>query len=166
MDRDHLTTSDDVPAPRTVLRRIAPVGIVLVFVIVGALAALLFVQSQPEAWVGWGSPGFYPATAQTATVVMVTVGVPTCIYWDAGRPRGDTSWLAPAAVTYTPSAVTITLRTSDAFDAVCSETLNGRRVIGYILDVYASVRVPLTEPLGGRALFDGSTTPPAARPYH
>lgn len=125
-------------------------------------------QSPPTPPVGWYSAGIYPASAQTATVVTVKAGIPTCIYWNMGRPRNDTSWLAPPTVAYTPSAVTITLRLSDAFDEIdgCSGTVSGRRPVGYILDIYAAVRVQLREPLGGRALFDGSTFPPAARPYH
>ena len=151
-------------------------GVVLVaFVVVGALAGGLFVSSQsgpsfpPERSVGWilydgfGPATFDPSKAETTTVVTVRVGVPSCQMGDIPR---DSSWLAPPAVAYTTSAVTITLLTNDAFERTrCFGTLNGRRVIGFILDSYTSVRVQLREPLRGRALFDGSTSPPKPRPY-
>jgi hypothetical protein len=176
---DPSTTPIGASAPRSGLRRIAPGVALVALVIVGALAGWLFVSSEsalslpPErsvSWVlydGFGPATFDSSTAATTTSVTVRVGVPVCIYWNKSFPRGDTSWLAPPTVTYTPSAVTITVQTNDAFDAVkeCGGTVNGRRSIGVVLDVYVSVRVQLSEPLGGRALFDGSTSPPAARPY-
>ncbi len=154
--------------PRSRLHRVAPIGVVLVVVVASALAGWPFMSSRSaEPSVSWGAPGFRGATAETTTVVTVTVGRPDCIYWDRTVPRSDTSWLAPPVVSYTPTAVTITLQPSDAFEHAdrCWSTVNGRRVLGYILDVYDSVRVQLSEPLRGRALFDGSTSPPAARPY-
>ena len=169
------TTPRAASAPRTGLRRVVPGVVLVAFVVVGALAGGLFVSSQsgpsfpPERSVGWilydgfGPSTFNPSTADTTTVVTVRVGVPSCLMGDTPR---DSSWLAPPAITYTPSTVTITLLTNDAFERTsCFGTLNGRRVIGYVLDSYTSVRVQLSEPLRGRALFDGSTSPPKPRPY-
>ena len=162
------TTPRTASAPRTGLRRVVPGVVLVAFVVVGALAGGLFVSSQsgpsfpPERSVGWGLT-LDPSTADTTTVVTVRVGVPSCLMGDTPR---DSSWLAPPAITYTPSTVTITLLTNDAFEGTsCFGTLNGRRVIGYVLDSYTSVRVQLREPLRGRALFDGSTSPPKPRPY-
>jgi hypothetical protein len=55
--------------------------------------------------------------------------------------------------------VTITLHESDSFDAAkCAAS-------GFYDYWGIPVEVNLSEPLGGRALFDGSRSPPAARPY-
>jgi hypothetical protein len=63
--------------------------------------------------------------------------------------------------------VTITLRTSAAHanDSKCSERgADGRlQAVGYYMSpVFFPVQ--LSEPLGGRPLFDGSSFPAAARP--
>ena len=95
---------------------------------------------------GFGGPGFDRATAQTTTVVPVMVTWPGCEHED---------WLAAPAIVYTPWSVTITMSTNDAFAAK-------RGSIGSCLsDKY--VRVNLSEPLGGRAMFDGSSFPADAR---
>ncbi len=158
---------------QTALRRIAPVGAMLVaFVLIGAAAGWLFVkspaspssQSVPtDRRVAWylGNPlygtRFDPTTAQTTTEIWVTVPEPACAS-SKGFPR-DT-WLAPPEITYTPSAVTITMYTSEAFEKFpgCYDTVNGRRGISYILDVYIDVPVHLSEPLRGRELL-GSSNP-------
>ena len=154
------------------LRRVVP-GIVLVaFVVVGALAGGLFVSSQsgpsfpPERSVGWilydgFGPAVSPTTAETPTVVTVRVGVPSCQMGDTPR---DSSWLAPPAITYAASAVTITLLTVTSQRTKCFGTLNGRLVIGYILDSYRSVRVQPQRTAQGPGAVDGSTSPPKPRP--
>ena len=108
---------------------------------------------------GYGGPGFDPTTAQTTTVIPVEVTRPTCA-------PNDVSWLATPVVTYTPVSVIIQLRMSDTFDSTKCYPVDsaGRRMIGaYLSGIYLAVH--LSEPLRGRALFDGSTSPPAARPY-
>jgi hypothetical protein len=130
-----------------------------VALLVGALAARLFFPAlsiPSNRLTGWQMHGFLgqgfdPTTAQTTTVVRVAVA-----QWPVEFAQGDSSWLARPEVTYTPWSVTITLYTSDAF--------TGQKVRGWF-DTGGWVDVLLKEPLGGRALFDGSTFPPAARPY-
>ena len=150
------------PESRTRLRRFVPIGLVLVGVVmlVAVAAWLLLPSSVPPArFVGWKldygyiGPAFDPATAQTTTVIPVEVDWPACA-------PGGVSWLATPVVTYTPVSVTIQLRMTDTAAATCAD----RPVVGtYLSGVY--LQVHLSEPLGGRALFDGSSSPAAARPY-
>jgi hypothetical protein len=136
---------------------LALVGVVMLV----AVAAWLLLPSSsvpPSRFVGWqlghgfGGPAFDPATAQTTTVIPVEVEWPAC--------APDGVWLATPAVTYTPVSVTIQLRMTDTAAAACAD----RHVDGFHLSgTYLPVQ--LSEPLGGRALFDGSSSPAAARPY-
>ena len=126
---------------------------VLVVVVVALGAWLLPPLAIPaDRSVGWelsegfGGPTFDPATAQTTTVIPVVVDWPDC-------ERGD--WLAPPAIVYTPWAVTITMSTSDAYAARGGQ-------VGWCLSGQ-HVQVQLSEPLGGRQLFDGSRFPPHHR---
>jgi hypothetical protein len=156
-------------AQRSRRRRIAPAAITVVTaILVGALAAWLFVRpASSSAWViPWsfygtvGPSSFDATTAMTTTTVSVLVPTPAC------QPRG-TSWLDTPDVSYASTSVTITLRTSEVFDALpgCQTTMNGKRAFGWVLDSYVRVKVPLREPLAGRHLFDGSSSPPAERVY-
>jgi hypothetical protein len=144
------------------------VGIVLLVAAVAGWRLATFYSSNrlhvlgPDAagMVGWslasgdGGPAFRPGAAQDATVVLLSAAWwPACAPWDQG---GD-SWLAPE-VSYLPWSVTITLRTSDAFASV--KSCNG------FYDFWGQpVEVRLSEPLGSRPLFDGSTFPSTAKPY-
>jgi hypothetical protein len=139
-------------------------------IVVGALAAWLLYPSPSlpsSRLVGWrladgflGTPKFDPTTAETSTVVPISVDWLTC------APKDD-SWLAPAAIRYTPWSVTITMRTVDAFAATttCGGGNDPRGPISIMLDVGIPVEVHLREPLRGRALFDGAGFPAAARRY-
>jgi hypothetical protein len=135
-------------------------GMVVAGILVGALAALMLSPSRSipssrlVAWQlhGYGGPGFDATTAETTRVIRVAVA-----QWPADST--NSSWLAAPVVTYTPSSVTITLHTSDAYEARTA----GKRVGFY--DTGGWVEVALGEPLGGRALFDGSRSPAEARPY-
>lgn len=100
-----------------------------------------------------GGPAFRPDAAQEATVVLVRAAWwPACSAWD----QNDDSWLTPE-ISYLPWSVTITLRESDSFASV---------KCGGFYDFWGQpVEVHMSEPLGGRALFDGSKFPPDARPY-
>jgi hypothetical protein len=141
---------------RLMSRALVIVGVVL---LVGALGAwLLFpaLSIPSNRLMGWQLHGFIghgfdPTTAQTTTLVRVAVA-----QWPAEFAQDDSSWLARPEVTYTPWSVTITLYTSDAFTR--------EKTQGWY-DTGGWVNVPLKEPLGSRALFDGSTFPPSARPY-
>ena len=154
-------TSTRTPDPRqTRLRRFAPV--VVAVVILGGLAGWQAVSSRftPHGSIMWqlsgyGGPGLDPATARTTTVLKVFVA-----QWPADELIGD-SWLAAPEVSYAASSVTIRLRPSDAYR---SATQRNNNRLGFY-DTGGWVEVHLTEPLLGRALFDGSTFPPAARPY-
>jgi hypothetical protein len=165
-----VTTSPANAAPRSRLRRIESVGLVVVGVVMlVAVAAWLLFPSPSLPWtrIGWrlhafGGPAFDPAMAQTTTEVKVYV---------ASSPEGyigdDVSWLATPAITYTPWGVIVTLHTSDSVPCGGKESrpLPGGGSVSCWYDVGEWVPVHLSEPLGGRALFDGSAFPPAARPY-
>lgn len=75
----------------------------------------------------------------------------------------DYAWLAPE-VAYGPASVAITLRTNDAYTAMCPESTGSGElpVAGTYLSPLA-FPVQLSEPLGGRALIDGSTFPGTER---
>jgi len=98
--------------------------------------------------------------AKAAIVVYLrTDWWPSCHpYDDNTGPFADSSWLTPD-ITYTSSSVTITIRIKESYyqNPEC-----GRGFYDYW---GLPVAVPLSESLGGRALSDGSTFPPAARPY-
>ena len=145
------------------VRRFAPVGVAAAaVVIVVALAvqllipALLIPSSRLVEWqlTGFNGPDFDPTTAQTTDVIPVFVAA-----WPADYPATGDSWLATPAITYTPWSVTITLHTSDFYEAFIAK--NGVA----FFDTGGWFKVQLSEPLGGRALSDGSKFPPDARPY-
>jgi hypothetical protein len=150
-------------------RRILPIAALLVgafFVGIFAasrLSSALSAASSPtigwELAVGMGRPKFDQAAAQTTTVVPVQVWWPACVELQ------DYSWLTPA-VSYTRWSVTITLHTSDAYanNPKCPGAGRGVLPVGFYLSPL-SFAVQLSEPLGGRDLFDGSEFPAAARPY-
>lgn len=146
--------------------RVAVLGVVMLVTVagcgIGSSPSL-----PPSRLVGWrladgflGTPRFDPTTAQTATTVPISVD------WLGCAPQDD-SWLAPAAISYTPSSVTITMHTTDTFAATttCGGGNDSKGTISIMLDVGIPVEVHLSEPLGKRALFDGAGSPPAARPY-
>jgi hypothetical protein len=148
----------------------ARVGVVVVgVVLLVAVAAWLLFLWPPlpmSRFVGWqlgdgflGTPRFDPTTAQTTTVVPISVD------WLECAPQND-SWLASPDVSYTSSSVTITMHTTDAFAATttCGGGDGGKGIVGIMLDVGIPVEVHLREPLGGRTLFDGGTSPPTVRP--
>jgi len=156
-----ITPHTAAPESRTRLRGFVSIGLVLVGVVMlAAVAAWLLLPSSSVRFVGWklvydygGGLAFDPATAQTTTVIPVEAEWPAC------APYG-VSWLATPVVTYTPVSVTIQLRMTDTAAATCADSHN---VGTYLSGVWLPVH--LSEPLGGRALFDGSSSPPAARPY-
>jgi hypothetical protein len=155
-----VTTDPVLQAPRWRSKRLVILGLVIALIVAGPLLVRLFFPAlvYPSGQlVGWdlngvGGPRFDPAQAQTATVVAVGV-------WVQGTPPLplDSSYLEPI-ITYTPWSVMITLRNPHAVDCGALPCVGG-----YTTTI--SYPVQLSEPLGGRALFDGSTFPPAARPY-
>jgi hypothetical protein len=104
-----------------------------------------------------------PAAAQTTTVVTIEVEHPGCAPIDVGP------WLADPIISYTPWSVTITMHMNDTADAAnCASQQAPHQgplpiVGGYLTGIFYPVQ--LSEPLGGRTLFDGSSFPPQARPY-
>lgn len=131
-------------------------------VIVVALGAWLFIPGllvpsppvRPDQLVGWelghdyGGLQFDPATAQTTTVIPMVVDHPAC---DGNSP----DWLGEPAIIYTPWSVTITMYSRYPFrNASCAG--------GWYLSGM-NAQVVLSEPLGGRQLFDGSKSPPHPR---
>jgi hypothetical protein len=166
-----ITPQPAASAPRTGFRPIAFVGIMIAMgIVVGALAAWLLVPPPsfpPSRLVGWrladgflGTPRFDPLTAHTTTAV------PIAVDWLSCAPQDD-SWLGPPAISYTPWSVTITMHTTDAFAATttCGGGNDSGGRIGIMLDVGIPVEVRLSEPLRGRALFDGAGSPSQARAY-
>lgn len=141
-------------------------GIVLLVVAVAAWLVLA-PKGKPVGWQlanlhsiggphGWDSL----EEAKAATVVYLTTDWwPYCDPYDDNTGKfANSSWLNPD-VTYTPWSVTITMRITDAYyqNPGCG---------GSFYDYWGlPVAVPLSEPLGGRPLFDGSKSPAAARPY-
>lgn len=139
------------------------------------VADLVFVGSFPArnipAWrllswkidYGFQKPAFDPQAAQTT--ILIEVDHPGC------TPSSGGDWLAPAAVNYTPWSVTITMSMNEtgANSPACAgrnyDNYNGPlpEVGDYLTGLY--VPVQLSEPLGGRLLFDGASNPPAIRPY-
>lgn len=111
---------------------------------------------------GYGGPAFDSSTAMTTTVVPIEVDYPTCI------PNGAAHWF-DSTVSYAPASVTIQVLMTPAAANLCPSQKYPRvlgpvpEVGGYLSGIYYAVQ--LREPLGGRALFDGGTLPPAARPY-
>jgi hypothetical protein len=111
---------------------------------------------------GYGGPGFDPRTAMTTTVVPIEVDYPTCI------TNGFGHWF-DATVSYTSATVTIQVVMTPTAAAGCPAQAYPHvvgslpTVGGYLSGIYYAVH--LREPLGGRALFDGSTFPASARPY-
>jgi hypothetical protein len=147
-------------APLTRLQRIAGVGFGVVAVLIVLLLAawLLFpaLSIPSERLVSWrGGAGSDP----TSTKIQVEATGANC-FMDGGP------WQAPPMITYTPWAVMITLHTTDAFGAThksFTPATSGLAKVGcYLSGPYLTVQ--LSEPLGGRRLFDGSQFPPAARP--
>jgi hypothetical protein len=157
-----------VTAPRIRRPRVFLAGIVLLAaVVVFGAWSVLGPKGTPIGWQlanlhsvggprGWDNLD----EAKAATVVYLTTDWwPSCHPYDNETgPFADSSWLTPD-VTYTPFSVTITMRIKDSFyrDPSCR--------MGFYDFWGLPVAVQLSEPLGGRALFDGSTFPPATRPY-
>lgn len=108
-------------------------------------------------------PGLDPARAQAMTAVSIEVDPPGCAPIDVGP------WLADPIVTYTPWSVTITMHMSDTAppssmsSSPCPPHQDLPVLGGYRM--HNARNVQLREPLGGRALLDGSSFPPQARPY-
>jgi hypothetical protein len=157
-----------VTAPRIRRPRVLLVGIVL---LAAAVALGIWSSVVPKGTpIGWqlanlhsvGGPRGWDSMdeAKAATVVYLTTSWwPYCHpYDDNTGPFADSSWLTPD-ITYSPGSVTITMRIKDAY-------YQNRECGRGFYDYWGlPVAVPLREPLGGRFLFDGSTSPPAARPY-
>jgi hypothetical protein len=164
-------TPHGAAARRAGLRPLAFVGaIVIASAVIGGLAAWLLHPSPSlpaSRLIGWrladgflGTPRFDPTTAATTMVVAISVD------WLSCAPQDD-SWLGPPEVSYTPSSVTITVHTTDAFARVttCGGGGGDRGAISIMLDVGIPIAVRLSEPLRGRALLDGAGSPATARPY-
>ena len=148
--------------------RFVVTGIILLTVtIVFGAWAFLAPKGKP---IGWQLANLHSVGGPRGWDDLEAAKVATLVYlrtdwWPACHPydedSGDfanSSWLNPD-ITYTPWSVTIAMRIDDSYyqNAEC-----GRGFYDYW---GTPVAVRLREPLGGRALFDSSTSPPAARPY-
>lgn len=141
--------------------RVGRTGSVIVGVIAVVVVARLLVAPLPsERTLTWKTGFLFDPGQAQANVVQVEVERPSC------APDG-TSWLATPAVTYTPLAVFITVRMADTFNVPgCTGILgfhDGRLPLvgGYLTGTYLDVE--LTQPLGGRVLFDGAGLLPEPR---
>ena len=110
--------------------------------------------------VGWelgqdfGGLQFDPATAQSTTVVPMVVDHPG---W-ANEP----DWLGEPAIAYTPWSVTITMHARDDDPDASLDGDPHLPLVGFYLSGMNAL-VQLSEPLGGRQLYDGSKSPPHPR---
>lgn len=160
-------------AARVVARRLATaaIGFLAVLMVVSVPVRLMvpglsIPSSRLLSWQvnnGLGQP--LDATAsRTTTTVTIEVEHPACAPIDVGP------WLADPIITYTPWSVTITMHMSDTADTAGCSSQQAQHdgplpiVGGYLTGVFRQVH--LSEPLGGRMLFDGSSFPPAARAFH
>ena len=155
-------------AARVAARRLATaaMGVLAVLVVVSLSAqlvapGLLIPSSRLLNWhLNSGTSGSRNAAAvQTTTVIGIEVEHPGC------TPTSGGSWLADPIITYTPWSVTITMHMNDTV-ANCGSQQTPHEgslplVGGYLMGVLVTVH--LTEPLGGRALLDGSSFPPVER---
>ena len=130
-------------------------------ILVGALAAWMINLPHGTGpalhWV-LASNGGSVAMAKDATVVKIhTDWWPGCPpYDDQSGNTANASWL-DADVSYSSESVTITLHQSSSFDA---SECPGR------YDFWGRpVEISLREPLNGRTLLDGSSSPAGARRY-
>lgn len=145
--------------PRNIVSR-HPLTVIAAMVAAGILAGVLFVAlshaTRPVHCWGLASNEI----AKDATVISIgTDSWPGCHPYDnMSGPVANSSWLAPEIV-YSRVSVTITLRESASYDPKCGG--------GGLYDTWGlPIKIHLREPLGGRVLLDGSSSPPAARPYH
>lgn len=172
MDRpdDPVTTPHGASARRTRPALIAPGVLLVAFVIVGALAGWLFVSSRspsvpPARLAEWqvsvSSDGttLSRATAQTATAIPISFFPRYC--------TGVHSFArATPEISYTPEAVIVTVHVTES---IVGSTDGDNTAYLPTCALQYNTAVPavihLSEPLRGRTLLDGSTSPPAARPY-
>ncbi len=91
------------------------------------------------------------------SAVTIEVEHPGCAPIEAG------SWLADPIIAYTPWSVTITMHMNlpDCTSQQAPHEGSLPIVGGYLMGIL--YEVPLSEPLGNRALYDGSSSPPAER---
>jgi hypothetical protein len=158
-------STSDAARPRT-RRGLLSGGLVVIgaALLVSAAARLLLPSGIEWQLHGYGGPGFDASTAQSTTVVPVYVAS-----WPMEYGADDASWLATPSVTYTPWGVIISLHTSASLRCAgqaaraLSPGVSASDCGWY--DTGGWVAVHLSEPLAGRALFDGAALPPAARPY-
>ena len=132
------------------LASLAAVGLVIALGVIVALGGWLWLGSRDS--VAWQLDGYGRPT------VVVNAQTTDFSVFVASRPdMPDLEWLDPPTITYTPVAVLITLHTSAAYRAALANGPHGTYDTGQWVEVH------LSEPLGGRALLDGSSFPPASR---
>jgi hypothetical protein len=124
------------------------VGVTLLLVCLAAWTFAPALFAGPTATIRWQLAPLGAGIDRTASVVPVYLD-----QWpDEACSRGR-DWLAAPLVTETPWSVTITMRTASAF-AGCD---------GWYDFWGTPIEIPLMAPLGGRAIFDGSTIPASPR---
>jgi hypothetical protein len=105
------------------------------------------------------APRLDQATVQTATEIPIVAYFP----YLGGLPAPDDAWLGTPRITYTSTSVVITMPLSDSFSCGAS-TATERPTCGWSLSPrYVQTPIHLSEPLGDRGLFDGSSDPPTQR---
>ncbi len=145
------------------LRRFVPLGLIAIgLAMLLGLSVWLVSPHTLGPTVEWGWPTLASGnpdptvTAHDATTIFVRFNEwPGCHPWDL---PGDTSWLTPV-ITYTPTAVIITLRESEAY-------INRTPGQCGMYDTWGPEPIHLDQWLGDRTLYDGSVSPPVAEPLH
>lgn len=158
-----------VVVARVAIRRLATAGIgfmaVLTAISVPArlvAPALLLAPSRPLTWELSRIAGsaFDDASVDTPTVIPIEVQHPGCAPSEAGP------WLGEPIISYTPWSVTITMQMNETVEtASCFAQVRPSTELPLVGDFLMGLvyRVQLSEPLGGRTLFDGSSLIPAER---
>lgn len=159
--------------PRPRLRFLGPAMVFLGTLILAA--DLVFVLSFPAHNIpGWWPLSWKIASGPNGSVVSTKAGQSTIwieVEHPGCTPSSGGNWLAPAAISYTPWSVTITMSMNElAANGPCSDPQfrpQSNRRLPEVGDYLMGVIIPvqLSEPLGGRLLFDGSSSLPAVRPY-
>ena len=151
---------------RVVARRlaVAAIGLLAVLLIISISVGLTGLRLPPapgapieaSQLLNWQRGGQGPKPSDP-TVVSIEVEHPAC------APPGPGPWIADPIIATTPWSVTITMH-MDLPSCQSQQTPHEGSlplVGGYLSGIIYQVH--LGEPLGGRALYDGSSFPPAAR---
>ena len=140
-------------------RTFSVLAILAVFIATGAVAGYLFASSPRGPALPWSLRGIGGANSSAAAMDVADPNVVRVHIeqWPVEFDNGDDSWLTKS-VDEGGDTVTVTLRVSDNY----RQRTEGQATIGWF-DTGGWVTIELSQPLGDRALFDGSTSPATRR---